>query len=63
MECDGVNWIRLTQDKDQWRILVNVAMNFWVTINAEMLLANFATLRFLRILHCVVSEHFFLRLV
>jgi len=24
---DGVNWIRLAQDRDQWRGLVNVVMN------------------------------------
>jgi hypothetical protein len=24
---DGINWIELAQDRDQWRTLVN---NFWV---------------------------------
>jgi hypothetical protein len=25
---DGMNWIDLAQDRDQWRALVNTAMNF-----------------------------------
>jgi hypothetical protein len=25
---DGMDWIDLVQDKDQWRALVNTAMNF-----------------------------------
>jgi hypothetical protein len=27
---EGVNWIHLAQDRDQWRALVNTVMNFWV---------------------------------
>jgi hypothetical protein len=27
---DGVNWIDLVEDRDQWRALVNVIMNLWV---------------------------------
>jgi hypothetical protein len=23
-------WIHLAQDREQWRVFVNVAMNFWV---------------------------------
>jgi hypothetical protein len=26
----GMNWIHLAQDRDQWRVLVNTVMNFWV---------------------------------
>jgi hypothetical protein len=26
----GMNWIHLVQDRDQWRVLVNTAMNFQV---------------------------------
>jgi hypothetical protein len=26
--CDGVGWIDLAQDRDQWRALVNTVMNF-----------------------------------
>jgi hypothetical protein len=25
-----IDWIGLAQDKDKWRTLVNVVMNFWV---------------------------------
>jgi hypothetical protein len=28
--CEGVDWIYLTQDKDQWRPLVNTVMNLQV---------------------------------
>jgi hypothetical protein len=27
---DGVDWIELVQDRDNWRALVNTAMNLWV---------------------------------
>jgi hypothetical protein len=26
----GIDWIDLTQDRNQWRILVNMEMNLWV---------------------------------
>jgi hypothetical protein len=26
----GMDWIDLAQDRDQWRALVNMAMNLWV---------------------------------
>jgi hypothetical protein len=26
----GMDWIDPAQDRDQWRALVNTAMNFWV---------------------------------
>jgi hypothetical protein len=26
----GTDWIDLVQDRDQWRALVNMVMNFWV---------------------------------
>jgi hypothetical protein len=28
--CGGMDWIDLAQDRDQWRILVNVVMNLQV---------------------------------
>jgi hypothetical protein len=28
IEWGGMNWIDLTQDMDQWRVLVNTVMNF-----------------------------------
>jgi hypothetical protein len=27
---DGIDWITLAQDRDQWRALVNTVMNLWV---------------------------------
>jgi hypothetical protein len=27
---DGVDWMELAQDRDQWRALVNTVMNLWV---------------------------------
>jgi hypothetical protein len=30
LEWDGMDWINLAQDRDQWRTLVNMVMNLWV---------------------------------
>jgi hypothetical protein len=27
---EGVDWMHLAQDRDQWYALMNVVMNFWV---------------------------------
>jgi len=27
---EGVDWIRLVQDRVQWRALVRTVMNFWI---------------------------------
>jgi hypothetical protein len=27
---DVMDWIQLVQDRDQWKVLVKTAMNFWV---------------------------------
>jgi hypothetical protein len=27
---DGVDWIDMAQDRDQWKALVNTVMNLWV---------------------------------
>jgi hypothetical protein len=29
---DDMDWIELTQDRDQWRALVNTMMNLWVLL-------------------------------
>jgi hypothetical protein len=31
MGWSGIDWIDLAQDRDQWRALVNMAMNLWVS--------------------------------
>jgi hypothetical protein len=28
--CEGVEWMLLAQDRDQWRVLVDMVMNFCV---------------------------------
>jgi hypothetical protein len=30
IEWDGMEWLHLAQDRDQWRALVNTIMNLWV---------------------------------
>jgi len=35
-----VDWINLAQDRDQWRALVNTAMNIWVSQKADNLLTS-----------------------
>jgi hypothetical protein len=32
-EWDGVDWVYMAQDRDQWRALVNVVLNLWVPKN------------------------------
>jgi hypothetical protein len=37
---DGVDWIDLAQDRDQWRALVNMVTNLWVPQNAGKFLSS-----------------------
>jgi hypothetical protein len=30
IEWDGIVWVDLGQERDQWRVLVNTVMNLWV---------------------------------
>jgi len=30
IEWEGVDWMHLAQDRDQWRTVVNTVINFWV---------------------------------
>ena len=30
VDCEGVNWIDVTQYTDKWRVLVTAVMNLWV---------------------------------
>jgi hypothetical protein len=38
--CDVMDWIDLTQDRDQWRALLNTAMNLRLPQNAEKFLSS-----------------------
>jgi hypothetical protein len=33
-ECGGVDWIKITQDRDKWQAFVKTVMNLQVPLNA-----------------------------
>jgi hypothetical protein len=37
---EGVDWMHLAQDRDQWWALVNMVMNLWVPQKAENFLIS-----------------------
>jgi hypothetical protein len=43
IEWDGVDWIDLAQDRDQWRALVNTVINHLVPKNARKFLSSCTT--------------------
>jgi hypothetical protein len=45
----GVDWIHLTQDRDQWRAVMNTVMNLRVPLNVGKFLSSCATGGFSRI--------------
>jgi hypothetical protein len=33
--CEDLDWIHLAQDRDQWRVLVNMVINFRIPIKGR----------------------------
>jgi hypothetical protein len=48
IEGGGTNWTNLAQDRDDWRALVNMIMNIWVSYNINKFLNSCTTGSFLR---------------
>jgi hypothetical protein len=48
IEWDGMDWIHLAQDRDQWRVLVNTVMNLRVPLNSGKFLSSCASGSFSR---------------
>jgi hypothetical protein len=43
-----MDWIDVAQDRDQWRALVSMIMNFWVSLNAGNFLSSLTIVGFSR---------------
>jgi hypothetical protein len=38
--CEGVDWVHLSQERDQWWALVNIVMNLQVPLKAGNFLSS-----------------------
>jgi hypothetical protein len=46
IEWEGVDWIHLIQDRDQWHVFVNKVMDPWVPWKAGNFLTSWVTISF-----------------
>jgi hypothetical protein len=53
---EGVDWIHLAQDRDQWQVTVNTVMKLRVPLKARNFLTSWVTISFSRrtVLHGVI---------
>jgi len=47
-EWDGMYWIDLGQNRNKYRVLMNMAIKLWVPLNVEKFLTSCRTIMFLR---------------
>jgi hypothetical protein len=47
IRCEGVNWIRLAEDRIHWWAVVNMVMNLWVLWKVGNILTSWMTISFL----------------